>query len=182
MPIKPCADLALSVAGLTDRHQLTWSWHRLGWSWHRYSLSLVLSCLLCVSCHITAFYSSFSISILTFILFYYLIRIRSRKILPGEKKSIDFSFCCKSRCFACTKRQVRSWTYRDLLFWSKSRCFASKNHRWGLGHIEASISGANHAVLHAQNDRWSLILIETCNSGPKVAVLHAKTTDEGWDG
>ena len=149
MPIKPCADLALSVAGLTDRHQLNWSWQRLWWSWHRYSLSLVLSCLLCVSCHFTVFISSFSIFIFIFILFYYLIRIRPRKILPGEKKSeksVDLSFWCKSRCFACTKRQVRCWTYRDLLFWSKSRSFASKNHRWGLGHVETSISGANHAV------------------------------------
>ena len=52
-------------------HRQAWSWQRLGWSWHRYSLSLVLSCLLCVSCHFTVFISSFSIFILIFILFYY---------------------------------------------------------------------------------------------------------------
>ena len=28
--------------------------------------------------------------------------------------NIDLSFCCKSRRFACTKRQVRSGTHRDL--------------------------------------------------------------------
>ena len=48
-------------------------------------------------------------------------------------------------------------TYRALLLLSKSRCFASKNQSWGRGHIEASNSDANHAV------------------------LNAKTTDEGWD-
>ena len=41
---------------------------------------------------------------------------------------IDFSFWCKSRCFAGTKRQVMSGTHRDLLYRSKGRCFASKNH------------------------------------------------------
>ena len=60
-------------------------------------------------------------------------------------------------------------------------CFACKNRRCGLGPIETSNSGANHAVLHAQKDRCCLGPIETCKSGPKVAVLHAKTTDEGWD-
>ena len=47
--------------------------------------------------------------------------------------------------------------------------------------MEASISGANHAVFQAQNDRWGLGPIVTINSGHNVAVLHAKTTDEGWD-
>ena len=56
------------------------------------------------------------------------------------------------------------------------RSLACKNHRWGLGHIETSFSGANLSVLHAQNDRLCLGLIETCYSGPEVAVLHAKTT------
>ena len=57
-----------------------------------------------------------------------------------------------------------SGTHWDLLFWSKSLCFASKNHRWGRGPIETSVSGANHAVLHAQNVRWGLGTIETYNS------------------
>ena len=48
----------------------------------------------------------------------------------------DLSFWCKSRCFACTKRQVMSGTHRDLLFRSISRCFASKNHTWGLGPMD----------------------------------------------
>ena len=56
------------------------------------------------------------------------------------------------------------------------RCFACKIHRWGLGHIGTSDSGANHSVFHAQNDRLCLGLIETCYSGPEVTVLHAKTT------
>ena len=76
---------------------------------------------------------------------------------------------------------MRPGTHRDLKFWSKMRCFACKNYRWGLGHIETSNSGANHAVLHAQSDRSCLGPIETCNSSPKGAVLHAKTTDKGWD-
>ena len=76
---------------------------------------------------------------------------------------------------------MRCGTHRDLLFWSKSRCFAFKNHRWGMGPIEARNSGANYAVFHAQNDRWCLGPIEICYSGTKVAVFHAKTTDEGWD-
>ena len=42
---------------------------RLGWSWHRYTLSLVLSCLLCVSFHFTVVISSFSIFNLIFIIF-----------------------------------------------------------------------------------------------------------------
>ena len=107
--------------------------------------------------------------------------------------------------FYMQKPQIRTGTHRDLLFGSKSRCFVCKNHRWGLGPIETSNSGANHAVLHAQNDRWGLEPIETsdsganhavlyaqndrwylgpieiCYSGPKVAVLHAKNTDDGWD-
>ena len=29
----------------------------------------------------------------------------------------------------------------------------ARNHRCGLGPMETSISGTNHAVLHAQNDR-----------------------------
>ena len=89
---------------------------------------------------------------------------------------IDLSFWCKSRCFACTKRQVVSGTHRALLFRSISRCFASKNHRWGLQPIEPSASGANHAVVHAQNEWSCLGPLETCYSGPEFAVLHAKTT------
>ena len=81
----------------------------------------------------------------------------------------------------CSKPQMRSGTYRDLKFWSKMRCLACKNHRWGLGHIETSNSGANHSILHAHNDRLCLGLIETCFTGPKVALLHPKTTHEGWD-
>ena len=81
----------------------------------------------------------------------------------------------------CSKPQMRSGTHRDLKFWSKMRCLACKNHRWGLGHIETSISGANHSILQAHNDRLCLGLIETCFSGPKVALLHPKTTHEGWD-
>ena len=52
----------------------------------------------------------------------------------------------------------------DLLLWSKSPCFACINHRWGLGRIETSRSGTNHAVLHAQNERWGLGPMETCYS------------------
>ena len=89
---------------------------------------------------------------------------------------IDLSFWCKSRCFACTKRQVMSGTHRALLFRSISRCFASKNHRWGLEPIEPSDSGANHTVVHAQNERSCLGPLETCYSGPEFAVLHAETT------
>ena len=69
-----------------------------------------------------------------------------------------------------------SGTHRDLFFWSISRCFASKNHTWGLGPMETSISDVRHAVLHAENHRWGLGPSETCYSGPEVAVLHAKTT------
>ena len=103
------------------------------------------------------------------------------------------------------ERQVMSGTHRDLFFWSISRCCASKNHTWGLGPMDTSISAANHtvlnaqskrcglgstetinsvanlSVLHAQNDRWSLGPIETCNSDPEDAVLPGKTSDEGWD-
>ena len=71
-----------------------------------------------------------------------------------------------------------SGTLRDLLFESKSRCFECKNHGQGLGPMETSHSGANHAVLHAQNDSWCLGRIEISYSGPEYAVLHAKTT--GW--
>ena len=94
---------------------------------------------------------------------------------------IDLSFWCKSRCFACTKRQVRSGTNKDLYFCSKSRCFACINHRRGLGQVDTGNSDANHAVLHEQNDRLCLGPIETCYSVPKVAVLHPKITDESWD-
>ena len=94
---------------------------------------------------------------------------------------VDLSFWCKSRCFACTKRQVMYGSYRDLVFRSISRCFAFKNHTWGLGPIETSYSDARHALLQAQNDRWGLVPLETCKSGPKAAVLQAKTTDEGCD-
>ena len=86
---------------------------------------------------------------------------------------IHLSFWCKSHCFACTKRQVRSGTHRDL---SKRRCFASKNHRWELGPIETSNSDSKHALVCAQNDRSCLVNIETCYSCPEVTVLHAKTT------
>ena len=77
---------------------------------------------------------------------------------------------------ACTKRQVRSGTHRDLLCRSKICCFACKSHRWELGPIETTNSDVRHAVLHAQNDRSYLEPMETCYSGPEVAVLHAKTT------
>ena len=83
--------------------------------------------------------------------------------------------------FAWTKRQMMSWTHRDLLFGSKSRCFTCKKHRWGQGPIETSESDAKHAVVHAQGDRSCLGPIETCYSGPEVAVLHGKTTGGVWD-
>ena len=110
--------------------------------------------------------------------------------------------------FAWTKRQMMSWTHRDLLFGSKSRWFTCKNHRWGLGPIETcfslyfctkrrcfaikslrwgrgpietSKSDAKHAVVHAQCDRSFLGPIETRYSRPEVAVLHWKTTDGVWD-
>ena len=56
-----------------------------------------------------------------------------------------------------------------------------QNHRWGLGPIEFSNSGANHVALHAQNDRWGLGPIGSYNSVPKDAVLQSKYTDEGGD-
>ena len=84
----------------------------------------------------------------------------------------DSLFWSKTRCFACTKRQVMSGTHRDLLYRSKGRCFASKNHTWGLGPIQTSNSDTRHAVLHAENHRWGRGLIETCNCGPKVAVFN----------
>ena len=74
------------------------------------------------------------------------------------------------------KMTGKVWDRRDLLFGSKSRCFACKNHRWGLGAVEASNTDAKHAVVHAQNHRSCLGHIETCYSGPEVAVLPAKTT------
>ena len=46
-----------------------------------------------------------------------------------------------------------SGIHRDLLIRSKIRCFASKNRTSGLGPIETSVDGANHAVLHAENHR-----------------------------
>ena len=64
--------------------------------------------------------------------------------------------------FCMNKTAAVSGTHRNSLFWSKSHSYASKNHRWGLGPIETSYSGANHAVLHAQNDLWGLEPIETC--------------------
>ena len=44
--------------------------------------------------------------------------------------------------------------------------------------MEASISGANHAV---QNDKCGLGPIETTNSGHNIAVVNVQTTDEGRD-
>ena len=90
-------------------------------------------------------------------------------------------FWCKSRCFACTKWQVRSGTHRDLQFWPKSRCSACINHWWGLGPIETSNSDAKHAVLHAQNhgevwDTYRLVILVI----KSLFWLHI-TTDEGWD-
>ena len=40
--------------------------------------------------------------------------------------------------FGVEKPQLRAGTHWDKYFWSKSRRFASKNHKWGLGPIEAS--------------------------------------------
>ena len=94
---------------------------------------------------------------------------------------IDLSFWCKSRRFACTKRQVMSRTHSDLLCRSKSRCFASKNHTWGLGPIETSNSDASHPLLHAENHRWGLGPIEICNFGPKVAVMNAQNRRSGLE-
>ena len=102
--------------------------------------------------------------------------LHEKKTQMRARTYIDLSFWCKSRCFACTKRQHMSGTYRDLLFRSISRCFASKNHRWGLEHIEPSDSGANHTVVHAHNERSCLGPLETCYSCPEFAVLHAETT------
>ena len=94
---------------------------------------------------------------------------------------IDLSFWCKSRCFACIKRQVMSVTLRDLLFRSISRFFACKNHRWGLGPTDTSYSDARHAVLHAENHRWGLGPIDTSNCGHKVAVLNAQNNRWGLE-
>ena len=47
--------------------------------------------------------------------------------------------------------------------------------------MEASISGANHAVLHEPNHRCGLGHMETYNFGQKVPVLHAKTKCEVRD-
>ena len=60
----------------------------------------------------------------------------------------------RSRCFECTKPQVRSGTHRDL-----------------------DNSDAKVAVLNAKIHRWGLGPIETSNSDAKVPVLHAKTTE-----
>ena len=76
--------------------------------------------------------------------------------------------------FAWTKRQMMSWTHRDLLFGSKSRCFTCKKHRWGQEPIETSRSDAKHAVVRAQSVRSCLGPIETCNSCPTVALLNAQ--------
>ena len=94
---------------------------------------------------------------------------------------IDLSYCWKSRCFACTKRQVRAGTHRDLSFWSKRRCFAFKNQRSVLWPIETSNSDANHAGLHAKTtgEVWDpqrvviLVLIT-------MVCMH-QTTSEVWD-
>ena len=94
---------------------------------------------------------------------------------------LDLTFWCKSRCFACIKRQVMSWTHRDLLFRSKVADLHEKNHRWGQAPIETSNSDARHHVLHAENHRWGLGPIERCNFGPKVAALNTQNTDEGWN-
>ena len=93
---------------------------------------------------------------------------------------IDLSFWCKSRSFACTKRQVKSGTHRDLLFQSISRCFASKSLTWGLGLMETSNSDSSHAGLHAENHSWSLGPIETCYSGPEVVVVVIATLLPDW--
>ena len=99
--------------------------------------------------------------------------------------------------FCIHKTTGEVWYPKRLVLWSKGRCFACKNHRWGLGPIEPSNSGGNHAVVNAQNEvmsgthrdllfwsrsrcfecknhRWGLGPTETCNSSPKVAVLHAQ--------
>ena len=83
--------------------------------------------------------------------------------------------------FCIHKTTGEVWYTKRLVLWSKSRCFACKNHRWGLGPIEPSYSGANHAEVNAQNDRSCLGPIETCYSGPEVAVLLEKTTGGVWD-
>ena len=57
----------------------------------------------------------------------------------------------------------------------------AQNDSWGVGPMETSYSGANHAVLHAQSDRWGLGTIETINSGHVSLLWMHKTTDEGWD-
>ena len=94
---------------------------------------------------------------------------------------IETSNSGSNHAVACTKWQVMSGIYRDLLFRSKSRCFASKNYRKGLRPIESCNSGANHDDLHTQSDRWGVGPIETYNSVPKDAVLQSKSTDEGGD-
>ena len=40
--------------------------------------------------------------------------------------------------------------------------------------MEASFSGANHAVLHGQNNRCGLGPIETINSGHNIAVVNVQ--------
>ena len=78
--------------------------------------------------------------------------------------------------FCIHKTTGEVWYPKRLVLLSKSRCFACKNHRWGLGPIEPSNSGANHAEVNAQNDRSYQGPLETCYSGPEVAVLLAKTS------
>ena len=70
------------------------------------------------------------------------------------------------------------WYPKRLVLLSKSRCFACKNNRWGLGPIEPSNSGANHAGLMHRTTGY-ICDSDTFYSSPKFAVLHAKTTDEG---
>ena len=76
---------------------------------------------------------------------------------------------------------MRAGTHTDFNSGGKVAVLNAQNHRWGLGPIETSISGANHAVLNAQNDRWGKRPMEASYSGPKVAVSLAKTTDEVCD-
>ena len=50
-----------------------------------------------------------------------------------------------------------------------------------MGPIETSNSDASHFVLQAQNDRWGLGPIEASVSGAKVAVMNAKNIGVVWD-
>ena len=47
--------------------------------------------------------------------------------------------------------------------------------------METSHSGANQAVLHSQNDRWGLGPMETSNYGANHAFCMHKMTGEVWD-